>query len=81
MASAAELIHDADHYVLKAQHGEQWAADDKAVDAKLAEFKKKNGGKSPNLLYILIDDLGYGDMGIPELNALRGYQTPSINKH
>ena len=26
-----ELIHDADHYVLKAQHAEQWAADDKAV--------------------------------------------------
>ena len=77
--SNAELIHDADHYVLKAQHGQQWAADDKAVDAKLAEFKKKNGGKSPNILYILIDDMGYGDMGIPELNALRGYETPAIN--
>ena len=75
----AELIHDADHYVLKAQHGQQWAADDQAVDAKLAEFKKKNGGKSPNILYILIDDMGYGDMGIPELNALRGYETPAIN--
>jgi arylsulfatase A-like enzyme len=78
--TSAEITHDADHYVLKAQHGEQWAKDDKAVDAKLAEFKKKNGGKSPNILYILIDDMGYGDIGIPELNALRGYKTPAINK-
>jgi len=77
---AAELIHDADHYILKAQHGEQWAKDDAAVQAKLDEFKKKNGGKSPNILYILIDDMGYGDMGIPELNGLRGYETPAVNK-
>ncbi|MGB1130458.1 MAG: sulfatase-like hydrolase/transferase, partial [Haloferula sp.] len=78
--TAAELIHDADHYILKAQHGEQWAKDDAAVQTKLNEFKQKNGGKSPNILYILIDDMGYGDMGIPELNGLRGYETPNVNK-
>ena len=40
-AQAAEIIHDAEYYILEAQNGEKWAADDKAVDAKLAEFRKK----------------------------------------
>jgi len=75
-----KISHDSEYYVLQAQHGEQWAADDKVVDAKLADFKKTNNGKAPNIIYILIDDIGYGDMGIPELNALRGYETPSINR-
>jgi arylsulfatase len=80
VSAAKEIIHDADYYVLEAQHKDQWAQDDKTVDQKLAEFRKNNGGKSPNILYILIDDIGFGDLGIPELNAIRGYKTPHINK-
>ena len=75
-----KIVHDAEFYVLEAQHGEQWAADDKVVDRRLAAFREKNNGKSPNILYILIDDIGFGDLGIPELNAVRGYKTPAINK-
>jgi arylsulfatase len=74
------IIHDAEYYILETQHAEKWAADNKTVDKKLAEFTKKNGGKPPNILYILIDDIGFGDLGIPELNAIRGYKTPNINK-
>ena len=79
-AAANEIVHDAEYYVLEAQNGEQWAKDDKAVDKKLEEFRKRNGGKPPNIVYILIDDIGFGDLGIPELNAIRGYKTPNINK-
>jgi arylsulfatase len=79
-AQAADIIHDAEYYISLAQNAEKWAADDKHVDEKLAEFRKKNGGNPPNVLYILIDDLGFGDMGIPELNAIRGYETPAVNK-
>lgn len=76
---AKDIIHDAEYYILEDQHGEQWATDDKNVDAKLAEFKKKNGGKSPNILYVLVDDLSFGEMGIPEMNYVRGSSTPRIN--
>ena len=75
-----KIVHDAEYYILQAQNGEKWAADDKEVDKKLAEFREKNNGKPPNILYILVDDIGFGDMGIPELNAIRGYKTPNINK-
>ena len=80
VSAAKDIAHDADYYILEAQHNKQWAQDNKTVDQKLAEFRKKNGGKSPNILYILIDDIGFGDLGIPELNAIRGYKTPNINK-
>ncbi len=80
MAANQKLVHDTEYYILEAQNGERWAADDKSVDKKLASFRQKNGGKSPNILYILIDDIGFGDLGIPELNAIRGYQTPHINQ-
>ncbi len=79
-AQAKEIVHDAEYYILEAQNGEKWAAEDKGLDKKLAEFRKKNGGKPPNIFYILIDDIGFGDLGIPELNSVRGYKTPSINK-
>ena len=77
---AAEIVHDAEYYIIEAQNKEAWAADDKSVGNKLAAFRENNGGKPPNIIYILIDDIGFGDLGIPELNAIRGYKTPNINE-
>ncbi|KUJ76474.1 sulfatase [Ruegeria marisrubri] len=78
-AQGPELAHDAEYYILKAQHAEQWVQDDAAVDAALAAFRERNGGQPPNIVSVLIDDIGFGEMGIPELNAVRGYETPNIN--
>ena len=47
-----EIIHDAEHYLLEAQHGEKWAAEDKEIDAKLAEIEKKHG-RRPNIIHIM----------------------------
>jgi arylsulfatase len=75
-----QIVHDAEYYILEAQNGEKWKAEDNELSKRLAEFRKKNDGRPPNIFYILIDDIGFGDLGIPELNSVRGYETPSINK-
>jgi arylsulfatase len=78
--AAGGIIHDAEYYILQEQNGKAWEIEDKAIDQELATFRKKNGGKPPNIFYILIDDIGFGDLGSKTLNYIRGYETPSINK-
>ena len=78
--AAKPIKHDAEHYVLLNQHKDRWVAEDKEIEAKLAEIQKKNNGKKPNIIYILIDDVGFGEFGVPLLNDVRGYKTPNINK-
>lgn len=78
-AQDAPIIHDAEYYILEAQNAEQWAKDNAEVDQLLEAFRQSNNGNPPNILNILIDDIGFGDLGIPELNAVRGYSTPNIN--
>ena len=78
--SAKDIQHDAEYYVIEAQNGERWSADDKVIEQKLAEFYSRNGNKPPNIIYILLDDLGFGEIGMPGLDVIRGYGTPNINK-
>lgn len=80
VANAQPIQHDAEHDVLLDQHSEEWSAEDKLIDAKLAAIQEKNGGKRPNIVYILVDDVGFGEFGNPILNKIRGYETPNINK-
>ena len=78
--AAKDIVHDAEYYFLEAQNGEQWAKEDKQVDKMLAEIRKKNGGKRPNILYVLIDDVSFGQMGNRAMNYVTGISTPRINK-
>ena len=52
-AFSAEIIHDVEFNFVKAQHQGAWAQQDKEIDARLADIKKAQGGKRPNILYIL----------------------------
>lgn len=74
------IIHDGEFEFLRQQHGEKWKAEDKEVDQMLAEIRKKNGDKRPNILYILIDDVSFGQMGNRMMNYVMGIRTPNINK-
>ena len=78
-AMAQAIQHDAEHYVLLHQYADKWAAEDKELDQKLAEIRQKNDGKVPNIVYILIDDMGFGEFGMPELNRIRGGRTPNLD--
>lgn len=73
------IIHDPDFYVLKAQHGQKWEKEDSELNAKLAALKTKFG-TPPNIIHIMWDDSPVGEVGIPQLQKLRGFTTPNINK-
>lgn len=75
----APIIHDAEYKILEAQNGQQWKADDKKIDQKLEAYRKKNGGKAPNIIYILLDDVGFGEIGMDDLSVIRGYKTPHMS--
>ncbi len=76
---AKDIVHDAEHYLLEAQHGEKWASEDKAIDSRLSELEKRFGTR-PNIIHIMWDDTAVGEVGIPEIQAVRGFSTPNINK-
>jgi len=78
-AQNVAIIHDAEYYILEAQHGEQWAKEDKDLNKRLAELEKKFGTK-PNIIHIMWDDTALGEVGIPEIQKVRGFETPVMNK-
>ncbi len=73
------IIHDGEFEFLRQQHGERWDAEDKEIDQELADIRERNGGERPNILYILIDDVSFGQMGNRTLNYVMGIRTPRIN--
>jgi len=78
-SSPGGIVHDAEFYVLQAQHGEQWAAEDATLDQKLAELREKFG-RPPNIIHVMWDDTAFGDVGIPAIQQVRGLNTPNLNK-
>ena len=46
---------------------------------RLAELEKKFAAK-PNIIHIMWDDTALGEVGIPEIQKVRGFETPVMNK-
>ena len=80
LAQQKPIVRDGEYRFLEAQFGERWTQQDARIDARLAEIRKAHGGQPPNILYILIDDVSFGQMGSRKLNYVTGIDTPSINE-
>ena len=78
-AQRRPIVHDAEYYVLEAQNGQKWAAEDRDLSARLAALRKKHG-RPPNIIHIMWDDTSFGDVGIPAISKIRGFETPSIDR-
>ena len=76
---ASDLVHDAEYYVLEAQHGEAWKAQDAVIQGKIDALRAKYG-KPPNIIHVMWDDTPVGMIGIPEIQKVRGWETPNINQ-
>ncbi len=57
--AAQKILHNAEYYILEAQNGERWAAEDAELDKRLAELREKHGGP-PNIIQIMWDDTSFG---------------------
>lgn len=77
--SHKKIIHDAEYYILYAQNGSKWEQENKALQKKLAALREKYGAP-PNIVHIMWDDTSFGDVGIPAINKIRGFETPNINR-
>lgn len=70
---------DAPYYDLQKKNKDKWVAEDKQINTKLAALEKKFG-KKPNIIYILADDVGWGEMGWQGGGKHRGTPTPALDK-
>ena len=78
-STAQQIVHDAEYYIIEAQNGERWAAEDAQLDTRLAELRARYGAP-PNIIHVMWDDTSFGDVGIPAISKIRGFETPSINR-
>jgi len=78
-AAAQQIVHDAEYYIIEAQNRSVWQTEDAALDARLAELRAEHG-TPPNIIHVMWDDTSFGDVGIPAISKIRGFETPSINR-
>ena len=50
--SGPGIVHDAEYYILEAQHVERWRGEDAQLQQRLTELRKKHG-TPPNIVHIM----------------------------
>lgn len=85
LAAAAGFASPAGAYQADAQfseelnrHAEEWRRQDAQVGQRL-EALVKRFGKRPNIIYILADDIGWGELGAYGGGKVRGTPTPTLD--
>ena len=70
---------DAPFYKLEIKNTDEWKKQENSLNEKLSQLEKKNG-KKPNIIYILTDDIGFGEIGAQGGGIVRGAPTPELDK-
>lgn len=78
-ATATAFQPDAPFLAHQEKNKAKWAQEDEIIDEKLAALEQKFG-KKPNIIYILADDVGWGEMGWQGGGKHRGTPTPELDK-
>jgi arylsulfatase len=76
-AHAIEL--DGPHIDFAQRNAESWAAEDVEINTKLAALEQRFG-KKPNIIYILTDDIGWGELGWQGGGRHRGTPSDELDK-
>lgn len=69
---------DGHFQVEQKKNAKAWAAEDKTINQRLAKLEKRFG-KRPNIIYILTDDVGWGELGWQGGGKHRGTPTPTLD--
>jgi len=69
---------DGPHATHAKKNAAKWAEEDKEIGARLTALEKKFG-KKPNIIYVLADDVGWGEMGWQGGGKHRGTPTPELD--
>ncbi|MEM7026504.1 MAG: sulfatase-like hydrolase/transferase, partial [Pseudomonadota bacterium] len=73
------LQPDAPFLMTQERMGAEWQVQDQEIDAKLAALEERFG-KKPNIIYILTDDVGWGELGWQGGGKHRGVPTPELDQ-
>ena len=79
-ASAYALQADAPFIKLQERNKDTWKTEDQIIDQKLAALRQRFNGKRPNIIYVLADDVGWGELGWQGGGKHRGTPTGELDK-